>query len=328
MKYDIITVLWGAKYTQFYIDFVLPSQLSEGNLDSFCCYKTRYMIYTTKADADLIQESVSYKKLSDTVPTGFVFIDSLSSVEKYNRMTLCHKNAIQIAEQNAAVLVFLPPDVIFATGSFQNLLAIAERGARAVMVAVPRVDKKTVTPLCISAKLETGVLAIKPRSMVEIMLSHLHPVARSLFYDSKEASQWPSQIYFNVQESGLIAHCFHLHPILVNPKVNSVSFDITIDGDYLLSACPDSKDIIVVTDSDVIMAMEPCDDSYGATPTSNRYDLLKITEWAKNNANNHHRYFFLHRICFHCGETESPEWIKMKNTSEIFKNYILSWISR
>ncbi|ACM19019.1 hypothetical protein Geob_0654 [Geotalea daltonii FRC-32] len=327
MRYDLITILWGPGYTGYFLEIVLPSHLAKGNLEAFRGKNSRYRIFTTSKDAEIIRGAAPYQALSSMMTTEIFPIDFLDAFEKYKRMTLCHKIAIKEAEEIGATMLFLPPDVIFATGAFANLLSVAEE-AMAIMIAVPRVVKDAVTPLCLAAKDTPVELNIQPRHMVQMMLSHLHPTANALFYDTRQASIWPSQIYFKVPEQGLIAHCFHLHPILVRPRVNSVAFDVTIDGDYLLASCPDSSEIAVITDSDLVMAMEPCDDSYGPSPSSSSYQLDKITEWAATNANQHHRHFFTRKICFHSGETNSPEWLKMKEASEMFVSYITAWLGR
>ena len=328
MKHHIILVVWGKSYVDFFLRFTIPNHLSAGNLSAFTETVSTYKIYTHAEDAVTITTSSEFKKLSNTISTKIITIDNLVTLEKYSKMTLCHKMAIKDAENCNATLIFLPPDVIFAANSFQNLLCLEKNGTRVIMIAVPRVDKTEIIPQLEHTLKSTEQLTISPRSMVEMALPSLHPVANSLFYDTKNASQWPSQLYFNVLDGGLIAHCFHLHPILVRPRIHSVSFDITIDGDYLLSSCPDSSEISVITDSDIIMAMEPCDDSYGSSPSDKRYSIPRIARWAAINANKHHRYFFTHKICFHSGSTDTPEWDKIKTRSDLFTTNITTCTNR
>jgi hypothetical protein len=325
MVFHFTTVVWGREYVQFFLNATLPSQLSEGNLPAFFGLNARYTIYTTIEDSRTIAASPFFKELSRHVETEITFIDYLSQFEKYVRMTLCHKRAIMDATLSGATLLFLPPDVIFATGSFDNLLKIIQTGTRAIMLFVPRVRRRSfMGPLLeMASSPHGGPLAIPPRDLVRLALAHLHPVANSLFIDSAQASPWPSQLYFRIPDEGILAHCFHLHPIMVNPLSHNLSFSISIDGDYLLASCPDSREITVVTDSDLIAAVEPCLDSYAPPPTPRIFHIPEIAAWAQTNANPHHRYFFTHPIRFHDREP-GPLWRRTELQTGIYADCILS----
>ena len=74
--YHFLTPVWGKAYTKTYLELVMPAQLSQGNLKAFAgAPSSRYVIYTTEADAETIKASPAFRKLSAIVPAVIEIID-------------------------------------------------------------------------------------------------------------------------------------------------------------------------------------------------------------------------------------------------------------
>jgi hypothetical protein len=143
--------------------------------------------------------------------------------------------------------------------------------------------------------------------MSELELAHLHPISSSHCWDSDFFNTHPSHLYWKIEDDGLLARCFHLHPILVRPA-DDVNFRKTIDDDYIVQACPDPEMIHIVTDSDEICAfsMTPRDRIIG-NGRPHRSSAAYVAYWS--HLFTKPEYFVLADKVFHidAGQT-SPKW--------------------
>ena len=74
---EIVNVVYGDKFTSFFTDVSLPSQLSARNIPSLGTpSSSTYHIYTTKTDADTISRSAAFRKLQDHINTNIVTLPS------------------------------------------------------------------------------------------------------------------------------------------------------------------------------------------------------------------------------------------------------------
>jgi len=327
LKFHIITVVWGHDFVDFFLRVILPNQLSTRNLSAFSDTNTTYKIFTDKQDAVVIRASESFRRLSTLLNTEIIAIDHLQHSNKYNRMTLCHKWAIYDAYHDNARVVLLPSDVIYSENSFSYLVDIALTGKPVIMMAAPRIQKERFMPEVFETCCDqsTNAICSTSRELMQLALKHLHPVSLSNFHNTKDANAWPSQLFFDVPGSGFIAHCFHLHPLMFIPHAFDTTFEGTIDADYLLNTYQDINDIHIIDDSDLFLALEPCDSSYGPGRTGSAYDLLTLSNWIRNNTDSHHREFVTHPILFHYTDISAP-WIQAEETANVFINMFLKYV--
>lgn len=327
MKFHIITVVWGSAYVDFFLLVTLPNQLSSGNLAAFAATNTTYKIYTDEQDAIAIRASEAFRRLSRLLKTEIITIDHLQHDYKYTRMTLCHKLAIDDAYHDNARVVLLPPDVIYAENSFAHLLNVAQSGKPVVLMAAPRVQKEGFIPAAVEMFHDpsTGAISGSSRGLMQLAVSHLHPVSVSNFYTTQDANLWPSQLYFDVPDAGFIAHCFHLHPLMFIPRSPNTNFEGTVDADYLLNAYQDVSEIHVLDDSDRFLAIEPCDASYKSFRSGLGYEFFRLVEWVQRNTDSHHRKFVTHPIMFHYTDM-GPEWGRVEATATMALAMMMKYV--
>lgn len=324
LKFHFIAVVWGAEYTDLFIEVVIPNQLSNGNLPSFKGLDASYYIYTTTEDADRIKKTAAFLRLSDLMPVNFIFIIIANTSNKYNKLSECHKLAITAANKEDAAIIFLSPDAVFADGSFAKLLELCSAGKRAVMTAGLRVTKETFLPLLLKYFSEdNSTLNISSRELIKLAMQHLHPLSQSLFWKSTRFNRYPSHIYWDVPNEGILARAFHVHPLMVAPSRKGISFSSSIDNDYFYQACPDINDIHVVTDSDEIAVIEMSNLMQWGLMPHNKSKALRVAVWAKYNANPHHRMVFQHKIRFHQNDI-TPAWGTVEQSSDKVVSSILS----
>jgi hypothetical protein len=143
-----------------------------------------------------------------------------------------------------------------------------------------------------------------------------------MFADAAVFAEVPSGVYWRAGADGLIARCFHLHPLLVDP-VQRVPLDGTYDDHYLRDACPDFSRVHVVTDSDELQVFEltaedrafralrrPRPPVWQAAMLAARCDELQLRHWRD------------HPVRLHAGDI-GEEWTAPAAEADAFARAVL-----
>jgi len=305
------------------LNVCLPNQLAPGNIPALAEGEVaEYKIYTSSADASVISQSPNFRKVQDILPTSVIALDHLFKSggapgdKSLLIMSQCHKAAVNSANRQGAALIFLPPDQVYSEGSFARLREIARSGKRAIMTLGPRLVKETFAPAFKEAfRQPDETLQASPRDLVKLALGHLHPITKSLFVDSENFSDSPTQFYWSVQ-SGILARCLHLHPLMIYPSSNCELLYGNCDTDFLLSACPRYKDYHIVTDSDEITAFEmsPLEKSHGMTGNG-LFSAWKSASFIKRAGNRIHHRFLRETIHVHAGVL-TDDWARAEQVAD------------
>ena len=288
-----LTVVWGG-YVQLYLDVVIPAQLTAGNLPA--AGNCRYIIFTTREDRRTIEAAPIFRKLRKTVPVTFEFADDNRS--KYRRVSMCLRRGIGAANREGAACVFLCPDIVFADGAFAAVVRLAQ-DHDVVYLPVIRTLKEAAASI---------VHPVTPRALMRFALANLHPLAYCSFWQEGGADLIPANLYWRVGDQGILARCYHLHPLYVRPQVNVWQFNGTIDNAYCDVACPDASRDYVITDSDELCAVELSDQSHYFTHNVRKGDVQAIALWAQKHATPRHRLLFERTIRLHTGITNEAAW--------------------
>jgi len=327
MKYNLVTVVWGKEYTEFFSEVVIANLLTPGNLDALSRTPGPvFRLFTRPQDAQVIKGSRAFKEVSKLISVEFNAISETDFIQNYALVSKYHQKALAAATSDSAAAIIIGPDTIRAEGYMANLIRIADSGKRAVMISEVRVAKHTFLPEYLKRFSDNGVLrGIQPRELVKLALAHLHPISKSFFWNSKKFHNAPSYIYFEVPHEGILAHCFHLSPVLVNPVYKNAAFSTTVDGDYILNACPDIDDIYIASDSDELMSVELSNLSNPTNAGESPPSPLNIAAFAKYSAYGHHRIFVRNKIRFHFDDL-SPRWKEVENFSDKSIDRIFYWL--
>jgi hypothetical protein len=329
MIFHFITVVWGQEYTDFFTDVVIPNQLSPGNLPAFCSERCVYKIYTPEENRNTITNSLAFKKLNEIMAAEIVNIGQNIDIviNQHLAMSECHKAVIDDAAKSDAVIVFLSPDVFFSDGSFARLLQLAKSGKSVIMIAGVRVTKETfVSSLRRDCPQKNDCeISVSSRQLVKLMIENLHPISQTLLWDSPQFSVHPSHLYFKVSGEGLLARCYHLHPLLIKPTSERSSFSSTIDGDLVFNSYRCFKDIYVVTDSDEILGCELSNSEKRLEkPRPNKSSPFRVAWWAKQCANQYHRNYLKYKIRFKTKDCASC-WADVERYSDKVVSAVNSW---
>ena len=326
-RFQFIAVVWGTAFTEAFLEFCLPSQLTPNNLPHFAKFsKAIYRIYTRTSDAKIIKNSESYKRLRTLMPVEIAVISGISRVGKYKSMSECHAHSIRTSSDEDISFVFICPDVVWADGAFARLLEIAHSGKRLVAVFTPRLIKENFLPaLSKRSKEHRGFDAIKPRELVRMAMEHLHPEVTSMIWNSGKPSSTLFTGLFWSFPQGLLARQFHLFPLMVKPVDRTTVPVISLDADYTLNACPDLEDIYVVCDSDELCGVDftSVSDAISILQSCSGDVIRESAHWAGLHTHQIHREFVKYKILFHADELPA-DFYQIEQESDLIVDSILS----
>lgn len=305
-KLDIVNLVYGEKFTRFFVDISLPSQLSPGNIPSLrdrgeSCYN----IYTTAADAATIQAAPSYRLLATLMPVNLVILsaEQIRSPEEraqqgltvWSVLSMVHKMAIE--QTRTDHLVFLAPDWVISDGSLGMIERRLDQGYEAIVISAPRTEWEGAEPLFRSWVVNGEYLALPGRVLVDIMLKHLHWLHQALTHDMRWYADvirvnWPSLMLWRHPEIGFIVHSAHLHPVAVKRSSGHAGFTTTIDGDYLSRFAPGTDKIYFATDSDELCISDITPRGYGQEYRSDQpLGIFYLAHWIQQNTTPINRWF-------------------------------------
>jgi hypothetical protein len=301
--------VWGAGHIGLFLNVGLPSLLAPGNLPGLTSNsENRYLIYTQSEYENDIRAAPSFQRLTSILTAEIIPIPTRIEVP-HRTMSDCHIDSLRRAEKVDGAAVFLPPDCVWSDGSMVRLAALAGSGKSVVHVSGVRLDRDGVVPeFAGNYSDDRTALALKARDLVEMGLRHLHPIARSHFFNEYEGGLMPANLVWSAGDEGLLLRCFHLHPLMVKAQVPSAQFKSTIDDDLALRACPNSSRDYVVTDSDELLLFEMSAISHAVGTICAKGSIGGIAAWTEYATNSRHRELIRHCIRIHPGPLTEPMW--------------------
>jgi hypothetical protein len=325
----IIIPVWGDAYTRCLLDVGLPAIMAPGNLPALGRQGHLCHIITTSADRRTIEAAPVFGPLSAHIDIRFDEIDDDPAVsgDRHAWQSYCNRVGIKVADQRGAAMVFLNPDVVVADGGLKALATRLAQGKRAIQVLGVRLVKEAVVPLLVDGYRSDDAtrLTISPRELIALAMPNLHPLTLTHSYERPDLDIAPSLLFWAAASEGLVARCFHLHPMLVHPRVRNAPFSTTIDDDYLRAACPDSADEYVVVDSDEFCACElsGLDRPGTGQPRPASVDAY-VAGWASAVARPQHFENVARRIVLHAGRVDEAVWRRACADSDEAINRILN----
>ena len=240
--FHLIVPVWGKTYTELFTDVCLPMLLTPGNIGVLDqANGDQFVIVTTWVDHLAIKRSLSYRRLQKKVSVEFVLIDGIVNINNsHAAMSHCYG----ISMRRSSVIpgethfIFLTPDSFWPDGTFRELVSLSLHGVRVAMAGGLRLNSESMTTI-LKERIQQSPEnpSIQIHELARLALDNLHQMsdALNLLSSRKEfLNVWPSHMYWiNERDHQLIAHCFHLHPLMVLSSKVPVKIGTTIDGEYL-----------------------------------------------------------------------------------------------
>ena len=179
-------------------------------------------------------------------------------------------------------------------------MELADQGYKVAMVGSLRANQETMSKILIEwLKKHPENPEMYAPKMMQMIFDHLHQLSRAHnFLSSTEfLNVWPSHVYWiNDQDRQIVAHCFHMHPLMVLAPKGITKIGNTIDGDFLDKLPYPLKSYYVVQDDFMGFDMAPSERNWGQKlgPPS----IRAIKTFSMLYVNPKHWHFFTKRITF------------------------------
>lgn len=338
-RYHFIVPVWGRAYVDMFVNYCIPSQLSEGNIPALPRGMTSYHILTHPEDVESIREAASVKLLKNYCD---VVIEEFEDTQVYDewkqpdsyyidnlfRMTWCYQRGLQKCRGTDTAFWFMTPDSILADGALRYVHECQLKGYRAVMALGLITDRDRIRnelrTLFRAKDCEQTAherFTISPRELVATTMKSLHPLAISRFM--KDGGNRFLSAYYWETTSGFVARCFYLHPMMVRPRQHIDRIPSTVDYRYVQSVCPDHKDIHIVDDSDKLFYVDMADFRH----ITEGYPLFNhrrkdIMVWMREWTDYRHRHLFETRILVHTEDVDES-WSQAIDESDRYSEALL-----
>ncbi len=229
-----VTVVWGDLFIDHYLSAALPTCLASGNFGaSLSRPDDRYFIYTTPHDADVIQQSAGYRRLSSLIKTEIRTFDPERTKREHERLSCYDGNAIANTYYGAtipesvsagAALVMLTPDQMWSNNSFLRLRQLMDSGKKVISQNTLCVIPETFIPaLRQFYDRSTDSIPISSRDLIRLAIPSMHSYTRTNDVEGPFYANFsPSGFYWNVEGEGLIYYMTGGDAkLIVHPNANT-----------------------------------------------------------------------------------------------------------
>jgi hypothetical protein len=319
--FHLIVPVWGKTYTELFTDVCLPMLLTPGNMGALGKQpEDQFVIVTTWEDCQTIQDSASFDRLKKMITVEFVLVDGLMDLgNSHKAMSECYAMAMhrEAVVHGETCFLFLTPDSFWPDGTFRRLVELADKGFKVVMAGGLRVNSESM-----SAILRKRIKQLPDNStiplpeLIRLAFANIHQLSTAFNVLSKSGflNIWPSHMYWiNERDLQFVAHCFHLHPLLVLAPKSETAIGTTIDGEFLNNLAYPLDSYHVIQDEFVAIELTPTERNWGQPlgPPS----LIQIVRFSLLHANSRHWHFFGKRIVLN-GNPEKPVNSEIMNLAD------------
>jgi hypothetical protein len=260
----LIIPLWGSVYAEKLVSMTLPALLAPGNLPSLATmFDVEVMLVTESKLIDYIRQARSFERLTRICEVKFSLLDDLMPCEpgEYGVVLTAalFRGFVDLgAKVTETFLLFLNADFIIADGSYWRLAELMREGKRVIHAPSFRVVLEEVWPqLEARVDAESAVLAVKPREMAKLALTHKHLTVKARTVNQRLYHQWcMDQFYWYVDEETLIGYQWPIALVAIKPERAVTEPVLVWDFGYLPEAAP-TLEPYVLTDSDDFFMIEP-----------------------------------------------------------------------
>jgi hypothetical protein len=260
----LIIPLWGYVYAEKLVSMTLPALLAPGNLPALAAmFDVEVVLVTESKLVDYIRQARSFQLLSTICEVKFASLDDLMPCEpgEYGVVLTAalFRGFVDLgAKVTETFLLFLNADFIIADGSYRRLAELMRAGKRVIHAPSFRVVLEDVWPqLAARVDAESAVLAVKPREMAKLALTHKHLTVKARTVNQRLYHQWcMDQFYWYVDEETLVGYQWPIALVAIKPERVIAEPVLVWDFGYLPEAAP-TLEPYFLADSDDFFMIEP-----------------------------------------------------------------------
>jgi hypothetical protein len=313
-KLLLSTAVWGPWHTGVYLGVNLPSLLAPGNLAALVGrHDVVYRIYTANADMDRIKASPAFRRAQQIAHMEVTGIAIDPSVDPIMMHHVLWRRSIDDALKTGAMILLVPPDVVWSNGALGHVADLAASGKRAIFTTYVRVVAETVVPELQRLVAQEGhAIDVPARKLVELAMRHVHPLFLTYHRDSRNFPVHPELILWPVGGEGYLMRVLVREMFAYDPDF------IHLNRQALPAHPIDADKVHYITDSDDLFALSLApmikDLEWYATPR--RLDVREIGSWwlrydSPANDAVAARYF-----CIHTKDRTAATWRRAERQSD------------
>jgi len=260
----LIIPLWGSVYAEKLTSMTLPALLAPGNLPALAAmFDVELVLVTESKLIDYIRRARSFQRLTTICEVKFASLDDLMPCEpgEYGVVLTAalFRGFVDLgAKVTETFLLFLNADFVIADGSYRRLAELMREGKRVIHAPSFRVVLEEVWPqLAARVDPESGMLAVKPREMAKLALTHKHLTVKARTVNQQLYHQWcMDQIYWYVDEDTMVGYQWPVALVAIKPERVITEPVLVWDFGYLPEAAP-TLEPYFLADSDDFFMIEP-----------------------------------------------------------------------
>ena len=257
----LIAYAWGDKYVDELLSLTLPAVLAPHNLPSVSeLSPTEVVLLIQDQHYDRVADHPTTRRLRQVCPVRLVGLDDLLVSKGKYGMTLTyalHRGmrafGVDITETN---FLFLNADFIIADGSLRNALLPLLRGERLVAAPSYCANAHAIRPqLRRFFDRNSGVLAIPPRSLAQLVLRNLHNTVKGKTLNQSDFHLLQmDQFYWRVDGDTLLGHQMPVAIVGMRPERVVDEPNSFWDHGLISEFCPQAKPYVLGDSDDFLMA--------------------------------------------------------------------------
>lgn len=295
-KFEIILIVWGKEFTNFFLNFLIPNYLSENNIP-YCSkhYDIKIKIYTSPDDLDLIKSNKNFINLTQFIEAEIlsVITDHLQRKinNKHSIKGYCQSLAIKEGIKSKTILLLYNPDTLISDGFIKHCCELTENYKVVKIFEFARCDKNKVAEFLLQnySHKSSHYIHLTSRELVSLCMKYPHAYTKYLMVNKNQPSTyyWPSVLNWNFENKCIVSKVFHLHPIVIDLRSLNLKKELpevlmSDDGGLIDFLGYKKNDIYIVSDSDFLIGMECSIEQFISDEqiiTKNK--LLYIFNWAR-----------------------------------------------
>jgi hypothetical protein len=307
VHFHFSTVVWGPWHTGVFLEVNLPSLLAPGNLEAFAArHEVTYRIFTSRADVERIKSTAAFERASKIVPFEFIECPVEDTDDPIGTHHLLWRRSIIEAEDAGAMVLFVPPDVIWANGSFGHVAELAARGKRAIFITYMRVIAETCVPETRRRHLSAdgAVLDASADELTTLLMEHIHPLTLTYLHDSPNFPIHPEFILWSVPGEGFLMRVLVREMFCYDPAL------IDLNQQALPAHPIDPELIHYINDSDDLFSLSLAPLKKDVEWYADRRPLstLRLASWWLTYDSPANDIVVAHRFYMHVGPRTPSKW--------------------
>lgn len=326
-------VFWGPRYTDIFMDYMLPALCAPGNLPAIKKnYEMHFILFTDTHGAARLQEDRFFSEIKKYVRPHIItlsesHLDYAKQVAAKNGggwtipatmiTNAAHYAVLEYGRLMGADVLNFAPDHILS----DHCMAEMHRSLtdQVHVLAGPGFrlydDPALLKQIESRYRKDHGTLEIAPQEMTKLLVENL---PEENFVHAEQFSKYPIYLCWRVEGVGVIAHVNHYHPWVVRGRGLTGEVQLSLDpldGNFLNRHLADKNAIAFAP-----LAMLCFD--LGTNPLclptdSNRFNPQKVAQWVRPFLSPVHEQYFRNTLCYPINEiSNSIKWHKTESEAD------------